>query len=127
MISLYPTLFLRSGSSLKKFMLVIFCLFEEISIARLSFLCRYFDHKKRLNKSLCTCVQPDAVNGKSLVKCSSKGFRLRSAAFEMQLSHGVWNSPFKRQHTLYAKKVFSLLRDITSTTVYHKLDFFQTT
>ena len=89
MISLYPTLFLRSGSSLKKFMLVIFCLFEEISIARLSFLCRYFDHKKRLNKSLCTCVQPDAVNGKSLVKCNSKGFRLRSAAFEMQLSHGV--------------------------------------
>ena len=30
----------------------------------------------------------------------SKSLRLASAAFEMQLSHGVWGSPFKRSPTI---------------------------
>ena len=32
----------------------------------------------------------------------SKSLNLRIATFEMQLSHGVWDSPFKRSPTLCA-------------------------
>ena len=42
-----------------------------------------------------------------------KSLRMRSAAFEMQLSHGVWGSPFQRPPTVCAKNVPSLLREST--------------
>ena len=48
----------------------------------------------------------------------SKSLRLRSAAFEMQLHHGVWGSPLKRTPTTGAKTVSSLLRKSTQTIVY---------
>ena len=41
----------------------------------------------------------------------SKSFRMRSAAFEMQLSHDVRGSPFKRPPAASAKTVSSLLRE----------------
>ena len=40
---------------------------------------------------------------------NSKGLRLRSAAFEMQLSHGVWGSLFESPPTVCRKTVSSLL------------------
>ena len=43
----------------------------------------------------------------------SKILRLKSAAFEIPLSHGVWGSPFKRPITVCAKTVSSLLREST--------------
>ena len=43
----------------------------------------------------------------------SKSLKLRSMAFEIQLSHGVWGSPFKHDPTVCAKTVSSLLRGIT--------------
>ena len=48
----------------------------------------------------------------------SKSLRLRSAAFEMLLSHGVWVSPFKRSPTVCTKTVSSLLRESTKTIAY---------
>ena len=41
----------------------------------------------------------------------SKSLRLKSAAFEMQLSHDVWGSPFKHSSIVCAKAVSSLLRE----------------
>ena len=43
----------------------------------------------------------------------SKSLRLTSTAFEMQLSHGVWGSRFKRLTTVCAKTVSSLLKEST--------------
>ena len=40
---------------------------------------------------------------------SNKSLRLRSAAFEMQLSHGVWGQLFQRAPTVCARTVPSLL------------------
>lgn len=58
------------------------------------------------NKSQNYCLEEifGPVNNKSL--------RLRSEALEMQLSRGVWGSPFKRLPTACAKKVYSLLKEI---------------
>ena len=39
----------------------------------------------------------------------SKSLRLKSAAFEMQLRHGVWGSSFKLRPTVCTKTVSSLL------------------
>ena len=41
----------------------------------------------------------------------SKSLRLKIPAFEMQFSHGVWGSPFKRPPTVCNKTVPSLLRE----------------
>ena len=41
----------------------------------------------------------------------SETLRLRSATFEMQLSHGVWVSPFKFPPNVCAKTVSSFLRE----------------
>ena len=43
---------------------------------------------------------------------SKKSLKLRSAAFEMQLSYGVWDSPFKHDPAVGPKAVSSLLREI---------------
>ena len=62
------------------------------------------------------CRNISAFSKKQIAKfrpTDSKSLRLRSAAFEMQLSHGVWGSPFKRHSTVCAKAVTSLLREGT--------------
>ena len=48
----------------------------------------------------------------------SKSLRLRSAAFEMQLSHGVRGSPFKHPPIVSTKTVSSLLRGRTKMIAY---------
>ena len=53
-----------------------------------------------------------------------KNLRLRSAAFQTQLSHGVWSSPFKRPATVSTKTVSSLLRGRTKTVVFCQVEFF---
>ena len=79
-----------------------------------------------------TCVQIEFVNGKPLMKCwesslknksrshfleeifwpaDSKSLGLRSGACEMQLSCGVWGSPFKPPPTVSAKVASSWLRE----------------
>ena len=99
------------------------------------------------------CVQPEVVNRnprwkvvnrKSLLKSlssfkskswshfleeifrptDSKSLRLRSAAFGMQASHGVWGSPSKCPTTVSMKPVSSLLRGRTKTIVHVTQDFF---
>ena len=45
----------------------------------------------------------------------SKSLRLRSAAFETQLCHGVWSSPIKCPPTASTKTVSSLLSRKTIT------------
>ena len=44
---------------------------------------------------------------------SNKSLRLRSAAFEMQFSHGVWGLPFQCAPIVWAKTVPSLLGEST--------------
>ena len=46
-----------------------------------------------------------------LLPADSKSLRLRRAALEMKLSHGVRDSPFKRPTTVSAKIYSSFLRD----------------
>ena len=41
-----------------------------------------------------------------------ESLRLRSAAFEVQLSHGIWGSAFKGPPTVYTKAVSSLLKEV---------------
>ena len=41
----------------------------------------------------------------------SKSFRMKSGKCQMQLNHGVWDSPFKRTPTVCVKRVSSLLRE----------------
>ena len=49
--------------------------------------------------------------GKIFWPAESKSLGLRSAAFEMQLCHGVWGSPFECPPTVCAKTVSSLLKE----------------
>ena len=46
-----------------------------------------------------------------LPPADSKSLRLRRAALEMKLSHGVRDSPFKRPTTVSANIYYSFLRD----------------
>ena len=48
----------------------------------------------------------------------SKSLRLRSAPFEMQLSHGLWGSPFKHSPSVCTKTVSSLLSESRQMIVY---------
>ena len=49
----------------------------------------------------------------------------RSAAFEIQVSHGVWSLPFKQTTPAGSKTMSSLTRKSTQTTVYVMYNFFE--
>ena len=51
--------------------------------------------------------------------CPADSKRLRSAAFEIQLSHSIWGSPFKCPTTACATTVSSLLRAYINNCLHH--------